>query len=89
MKHKYFAHTWRGILKHEIEKETADYVWITGRKWKKLTQNEGYFDDFESAKAFLVEIARKDLARAKREVDYYRSKLEEAERLKEGGNNHD
>ena len=73
---KYYMTRWNKIHEVEIEKETAHFVWIGGRRYSKKT-SECYFGTREEAKGYLVVTARKKLEDGKSRVDTLRNKLRE------------
>lgn len=52
---KYLTHRREAkITPIEVERETAKYVWIKGRRHGKRTEWDNYFDTWEEAKDFLM-----------------------------------
>ena len=80
------------ITEVEIIRQTAKFVVMEDADYrglkkeimeKKLSYECAYFETFIEAKNWLIEEHIKKHASAKRALDYARSKLEEAKRIKE------
>lgn len=80
-----FKTSWNRIERIEIERESASCVWVNGRKRAKHTSWESYFNSFEEAKASLVQEAEEEVESAKADLQRARSKLGNAQSLKDLG----
>lgn len=54
-----------------IEKETNDYVWMGGRRSKKNTNYEAYFETIAEGKNWLLSLAQLEIDRARDSLRYY------------------
>ena len=78
-KTKFKAVTWSlDIESVEIERETDKSVWLKGRRGRelKVCDSVGYFDKWEDAKTFLVNIANQKAQDAQRRADYYKKEYD-------------
>jgi len=71
---KYQTQEWRGepcakILKIECERETDRCIWIGKNRHLKTTENERYFDTWEEAHEYILDLAVKKVARVKLQLD--------------------
>lgn len=74
----------------EVEKETAQSIWIDGRRIAKLSSYDNYFDSFDDAKNFLCELAKQEISKHRKRLESAQQSLETIRNLaepKEG--NHD
>ncbi len=60
----------------EVEKETAESVWVKGRRKAKMSDGNNYFDTWQEAHDFLLCDADFRLRKAKYLLDKERSRLE-------------
>jgi hypothetical protein len=77
MSTKYLAQ-WLGnpyIKAVEIERETAEIVWINGRRCAKTTSWEWYRDTWEEAHAILLGIAQGKVNDLRRQLGYANDRL--------------
>jgi len=71
MKIKFLANkSSASITSVEIERETANVVWINGRKSNKVTNYEGFHDSLEEAKAAIISYQLKRMERANRQISW-------------------
>lgn len=66
----------------EVEKETADFVWINGRCRRKESQYEQYHDTFDDAKRYLITRHLNSVSDAKNRLQIAKTYLGMAESLK-------
>jgi len=66
----------------EVEKETADFVWIKGRRRRKESQYEQYHDTFDDAKLYLITRHLNSVSDAKNRLQVAKTYLGMAESLK-------
>jgi hypothetical protein len=66
---------WGEIKPVEVERETESSVWISGRRQSKRSSYQNYFDSWEEARAFKIEDCEREVAAARRELEYANSKL--------------
>lgn len=71
------------IIPIEAERETADSVWIKGRRNKKASSYESYFDTFQEARDHCVLNAQNKVDIARRQLELANSHLGNAKGLKE------
>lgn len=77
-------HYWRPeVKKVEIEKETESSVWIKGRREAKETQYHAFFDTFQEAKDFLIDVFEKKAQAVRRQLEQANGHLGNAKGLKE------
>lgn len=59
----------------KVERATADFVWIKGRRRAKLSDWRSYFPTWSEAQDHLIALAQARVARARRDLDLASSKL--------------
>ena len=59
----------------EVERETAESVWIKGSRSAKSTTYSIYHDTFDSAKQFLIELHERDIKAAREKIQRAESAL--------------
>lgn len=80
---KYLAKTWSDIIEVvEIERESANSVWLNGNQRKlKTSDGKWYRDTPEGAKLCIVDYYRKIVASKEDAVKSYKKELVKAEAL--------
>ena len=75
---------WRPeVEKVEVEKETESSVWIKGRREAKEAQYHAFFDTFQEAKDFLIDVFEKKARSVRRQLEQANGYLGNAKGLKE------
>ena len=72
-----------------VDKETDSFVWIKGRRNSKESKYDRFADTWEEAHQWMIDVARKKVQRAQRNVDYYSEELNKILALKEDGDGSD
>ena len=72
----------RSIKNVEVERETKSSIWINGRRLAKRTKFENYFDTFDAAKNYLVNVASKKLMGARAGLEYAQGFMRDIKSLK-------
>jgi hypothetical protein len=63
----------------KVQRSTDDSVWIAGRRRKRLCDSYAYFPTWDEAKSYLVEQAQQKVDSCRRQLEYYKGKLGNAE----------
>lgn len=66
----------------QVDRETDSNVWTDGRRIKKLSTNDGYFDTFDEAKDFLAEHAKRRIKSAEAALESARKFSDKVDGLK-------
>jgi len=85
---KYKTEEWRGepsarILKIEFERETDKCVWIGNNRHLKITENERYFDTWEEAHEYILDLAKDKVNNVKVQLDRAKGLLGNIKGMKE------
>lgn len=75
------------IVMVKVEKETEAFVWIKGRREAKANSYHRYFDTFDEAKEYLVDVFTKKADSARESAERAVEKIEVAKALKEAREN--
>jgi hypothetical protein len=81
---KYVINSWSTTpVETEVERETKDFViFKNGRKDKKITDWQGYFDTEIEAYDFVVNNKKLEFKKAKNSFDYCQEKLNSAIKMR-------
>jgi hypothetical protein len=82
-KYKAFYYSHPEVEKVEVEKETELSVWIKGRREAKETQCSAFFDTFQEAKDFLIDVFEKKAQTVRRQLERTNGYIGNAKGLKE------
>jgi len=73
----------RSIKRIEIERETKSSIWINGHRSAKRSKYKNYFDTFDIAKKYLVNLATKKVMNARSSLEYAQGFLRDINDLME------
>ena len=82
-KYKAYYYSRPEVEKVEVEKETESSVWIQGRREVKETQYSAFFDTFQEAKDFLIDVFEKKAQTVRRQLERANGYIGDAKGLKE------
>ena len=71
------------VKRVEVEKETESSVWIKGRREAKETQYSAFFDTFQEAKDFLIDVFEKKAKTVRLQLERANGYIGYAKGLKE------
>jgi len=85
---KYKTDEWRGepgarILKIECERETDKCIWIGKNRHLKITESERYFDTWQEAHEYILEMAKDKVNHVKVQLDKAKGLLGNIKGMKE------
>jgi ribosome-binding protein aMBF1 (putative translation factor) len=81
---KYWADLYfRRVVRVEVDRETAHFVWSKGEKQAKRSEFHVYKDTWEEAHAELVKYVNWEIAKARTSLEWSQDKLKEVMELKE------
>ena len=88
---KYKTEGWRGtpdpgIKILECERETEHCIWVKGRRYLKITENERYFDTWEEAHEYILALANKKVEGVRLQLGRAKDILRNIKGLKEVNN---
>ncbi len=68
---------------HEVsvERYTDSFVWIAGRRQKRQSEYQHYFENREMAKSYLLSVAHRNVARAQAQLGNAKVTLAKVEKL--------
>ena len=77
----WWAYGGRWIEEVDVEKETASFLVIKGRRWAKRSSSDNYFPSFEEAKTFALHCAKARVEGHEADLSRARQALEEIQQL--------